>query len=110
MIVTDNNKLIADENFSSKVSYHTRLVVRPSLGGTQRCIMGEDVTLDDLKSPSKNKLGKLCDGRNIINLGKAALADVKVLTAMTTSWMRNDVMPSGKSWDDLIFILKMSGW
>ena len=44
--------------------------------------MGEDISLDDLKSPSKNKHGQLCDGRNIVNLGKAALADVRILSAM----------------------------
>ena len=62
--------------------------------------------LEDLKSPSKNKHGQLCDGRNIINLGKTALADVRVLSAMATSWMKNNVIPSGKSWDDLYSHLK----
>ena len=40
--------------------------------------MGEYISLDDLKSPSKNKVDELCMGRYVYNLGKAELHDVNI--------------------------------
>ena len=62
-----------------------------------------------MKSPSKNKVAELCQGRHIYNLGKIALHDVKILSAWAVSWLQNDLFPSRNTWEDLYSFLNQ-GW
>ena len=108
IIVTNNNLSIDndDDESRSKESHHFRFIVRYVFSGTQRCVMGEDISIEDLKSPSKNKVGELFIGRYVYNLGKSVLHDVKLFSVLAGSCLYNDMLPSGKTWDDLYSYLK----
>ena len=93
-IVTDNNVSIYGRSTSpskSKASsqathLYIKLIVRYIFNDNQRIVMGENISSNGLRSPSKTKINKMCTGSNIINLAKVLLHDIIIYSVWIDKW------------------------
>ena len=99
-IVTNPNATV-DEVSSNKSRILKSIFCTSSDKTNMRFVSGTHFNKMSLSAPTKNKLTEKITGRNVLDLAKLALKNVKKAIVIAEEWLTDGELPSGRSYDDL---------